>query len=203
MNPLPSMALPARPGRAQYVVVLDDGLLADCKVCGKFRDMPATQPVNTGRVPDRRTLHFSGIDALRGEVEHIAAADAQGKARSLGNWSVGQNFGHLASWIGYSFDGVPMKVPFFIKLLMRPMKNRFIYKPMPAGRHIPRVRGGTLGHEPLSTNQGLAKLLPALDRLKVGAPELPHMLFGPLTHDQWINTHLRHAELHLSFIAID
>jgi hypothetical protein len=44
---------------------------------------------------------------------------------------------------------------------------------------------------------------PALNRLEAGAPNLPHILFGPLTHDQWINTHLHRAELHLSFIAID
>jgi hypothetical protein len=164
--------------------------------------MPATQPINTAHVPHRRTLRFSGIDELRAHIDRIIAAESQGNARRLGNWSVGQNFGHLASWIGYSFDGVPMKVPLIVKLLMRPMKKRFIYKAMPAGRHIPRVPGGTLGHEPLSTEQGLAKLLPALDRLQAGAPNLPHLLFGPLTHDQWINTHLRHAELHLSFIAI-
>ncbi|MDB5288803.1 MAG: hypothetical protein JWL69_44 [Phycisphaerales bacterium] len=165
--------------------------------------MTATHRIDTGHVSNRRTLHFSGIDGLRADVDRIVAAEVRGKARCLGNWCVGQNFGHVASWIDYSFDGVPMKVPFFVKLFLRPMKNRFIYKPMPAGRNIPKVPGGTLGTEPLPTEQGHAKLVRALDRLKAGPPNLPHLLFGMLTHDQWINTHLRHAELHLSFITID
>jgi hypothetical protein len=34
-------------------------------------------------------------------------------------------------------------------------------------------------------------------------PTIPHALFGPLTHDEWIAQHLRHAELHLSFLRTE
>ena len=121
----------------------------------------------------------------------------------MGNWTLGQTLGHLASWADYSYDGVPLKVPFFVKLIMRPMKRRFLRGPMPAGRNIPKVPGGTLATEPLSTEEGLARIRRSFSRLRDEPPTRPHLLFGPLTHEQWIQLHLRHAELHLSFLRAD
>ena len=74
---------------------------------------------------------------------------------------------------------------------------------MPAGRHIPKIPGGTIGVEELSTDEGFSQLNEALARMKAAPSSTPHLLFGPLTHDEWINQHLRHAELHLSFFRID
>ena len=94
-----------------------------------------------------------------------------------------------------------MKVPWFVRLMMRPMKrSAALYKPMPPGRNIPRVPGGTLATDPLPIDEGVARIKQACARLKAGPPGLPHLLFGKLTHEEWINQHLRHAELHLSFL---
>jgi len=41
-----------------------------------------------------------------------------------------------------------------------------------------------------------------MERLRAGPPARPNVIFGPLTHDEWIQLHLRHAELHLSFFAV-
>lgn len=159
--------------------------------------------IDAGKGSNRRELHFSQIDDVLADGEQLAAAEREGKARCLGNWTLGQIFGHLSSWVDYSYEGVPMKVPFLIRLIMRPMKNRILYKAMPAGRNIPRVPGGTLATEPLSLDDGLAHFRRSFGRLKSEAPVLPHVLFGPLTHEEWINQHLRHAELHLSFVRFD
>jgi hypothetical protein len=161
--------------------------------------MPTEQRIDTGKVSDRRILHFANLDEVLADVNQLAAADREMRRQCTGNWTLGQNLGHLASWVNFSFDGVPMKVPLIVRWMMRPMKNRTLFKPMPAGRNIPRVPGGTLGVAMLSTDEGVARITAAYARLKAGPPAIPHLLFGALTHEEWINQHLRHAELHLSF----
>jgi hypothetical protein len=165
--------------------------------------MATAQKIDTGKVAQRKSLHFNSIDEAQAEVDRLAKTERDGRLRMLGNWTFGQNLCHLASWVNYSFDGVPLKVPFIVRMLLRPMKKRTLYKPMPAGSNIPRVPGGTIGADPISSEAGVEKITSAYKRLKEGSPAIPHLLFGPLTHDEWINQHLRHAELHLSFCQAD
>jgi hypothetical protein len=165
--------------------------------------MSAVQPRDTKQTPNRRELNFTKIDEALVDVEVIAAAERAGRARCLGNWSTGQILDHLASWADYAFDGTPLHPPFVIRLLLRPMKRRFLHKKMPAGGKIPKVPGGTLAIAPASLDDGLAHFRMAFVRLRDQAPTAPHVIFGRLAHDEWINMHLRHAELHLSFIRMD
>ena len=51
----------------------------------------------------------------------------------------------------------------------------------------------------LTVDEALARLRTALERLKSEAPQAPNVIFGPLTHNEWIALNLRHAELHLGF----
>jgi len=158
--------------------------------------------LKTADVKGRRKLHFDRIQDALADVDALEGPARAGTARCLGNWTFGQILGHLSAWVEYSFDGVPMtKPPFLLRFILRPMKRRFLYKPMSAGSNIPGVPGGTLGFEPLDLEAGLARFRSAFSRLGRESPTLPHLIFGPLTHEQWINQHLRHAELHLSFVA--
>jgi hypothetical protein len=152
---------------------------------------------------NRRTLHFTKIDEALADVQTLADAERTGSLRCLGNWTFGQNLGHLAKWVDFSYDGVPLKLPFFVPWIMRPMKNRMLTHPMKPGARIPKVPGGTLAIEPVSTPDGLAHFQEAFSRLAREAPVRPHALFGAMTHDEWIAQHLRHAELHLSFLRVD
>jgi Protein of unknown function (DUF1569) len=165
--------------------------------------MPSPAPINTKQLTGRRTLHFNTIDEALAEVDALAAANARGELRCLGNWSAGQNLGHLAAWVDYSFNGAPMKVPFFVRLMMKPMKGQMLYKPMKPGGRIPKAPGGTFGTDPLSFDDGVAAFRRTFTRLKSECPQLPNLLFGPMTHDEWTNLHLRHAELHLTFMNTD
>ena len=158
-------------------------------------------PIDTGKVTGRRSIRYSSIDDALADAHRMAAAERDGKARYLGNWSLGQIFGHLATWADYSYSGAPLKVPFIVRLIMRPMKNQFLYKSMRAGAKIPKVPGGTLAIEAVPLEQGLDHFCKSFARLKAEAPDKPHLVFGQLTHDQWINSHLRHAELHMSFVT--
>ena len=96
-----------------------------------------TSPVDTKRVPERRQLRFETIEDALADAEAMAAAAREGRLRQLGNWTLGQTLGHLATWVGYAYDGLPVMPPLLVRWIMRPMKNRFLHKGMPAGVRIP------------------------------------------------------------------
>jgi hypothetical protein len=160
-------------------------------------------PVDTGKVAGRRELRFESLDEVLAEVDRLAEAERAGRLRRLGNWTLGQTLGHLASWAEYGYTGAPLKPPFFIKWLLRLRKRKFLYGPMRAGVKIPGVEGGTLATEPLPLEEGLERLRRVLLRLKSEAPTAPNVIFGRLTHEEAIALNLRHAELHLGFLATE
>jgi hypothetical protein len=152
--------------------------------------------------PARRSLHFHSLDEVVADVKTLEEADRAGTLQCCGNWTFGQNLNHLATWVDFSFDGVPLKIPIFVKWMVRPMKKRFLTKPMRPGSRIPKVEGGTLAIGVVPTAEALEHFYNSFARLAKGPPAIPHMLFGPMTHDEWIAQHLRHSELHLSFLSV-
>jgi len=107
--------------------------------------------------------------------------------------------------MGYAYDGYPAGAapPWFVRIVARLFKRRFLRGPMMAGIRIPRVEGGTFGVEDLSTEEGAARLRTAMERLEKEAPPLPSPVLGHLTHEQWIRFNLAHAELHLGFFGAE
>lgn len=157
--------------------------------------------VDTGKVAGRRTLRFESLDQLTAEVDRLAEAERAGRLRRLGNWTLGQTLGHLAAWAEYGYTGAPLKVPFFIKWLLRLRKRKFLYGPLRAGVKIPGVEGGTLATDPLPLDEALGRFRRVTERLRAEAPTAPSPVFGPLTHEESIALNLRHAELHLGFLT--
>jgi hypothetical protein len=155
--------------------------------------------VDTGAVANRRILRFDSIDQVLADVDRLVEAERAGRLKRLGNWTLGQALGHLAAWAEFGYTGSPLKVPFFIKWIFRLRKRQFLYGRMRAGVRIPRMEGGTLATDPLSTDEGLARFRRMMGRLKTEAPAVPSPAFGKLTHEESIALALRHAELHLGF----
>ncbi|HVS34730.1 MAG TPA: DUF1569 domain-containing protein [Gemmataceae bacterium] len=159
----------------------------------------AAGPIDTAKVADRRPLHFETIDQMMAEVDRLAEAERAGRLGHLGNWTLGQTLGHLATWAEYAYTPAPIKPPFFIRWFLRLRKRSFLYGKMRAGVKIPGVQGGTLGAEPMDLDQALGRLRRVMERLKVEAPTVPSAAIGPLTHAEGIALNMRHAELHLGF----
>ena len=149
-----------------------------------------------------RPLRFTTPDDLLTEVRRLVDAERAGRLTRSGNWSLGQCLGHLATWIDFPYDGYPpnLRPPLMIKLMLRPFKKKFLRGPLKPGVRIPKLATGTLGDEPRSTEDGLARFERAWVRLRSAPPSIPNPIFGPMTHDEWIQGHLRHAELHLGFL---
>lgn len=135
------------------------------------------------------------------DLHSLLDAERAGTLTHCGAWSLGQCLGHLAAWIDYAYDGYPpeLPTPLWIKLVLRPFKKKFLRGPLRPGVRIPKLKDGTLAIDPLSTPEGLSRFEKAWARLRQGPPTKPNPIFGPMTHAEWIQMHLRHAELHLSF----
>jgi hypothetical protein len=157
--------------------------------------------INTKKVRDRRMLRFSTLDDVLRDAEMLAEAARRGTLRATGNWTLGQALAHLATWVNMPFDGYPeMRPPAPWMRLLRPAISWWLVnKGFPAGVRIAGAPGGTFGIEPCEMEEGLSRLRAAFGRLASEAPTQTSPVFGPMTHEEWIKFHLRHAELHLSF----
>jgi hypothetical protein len=161
----------------------------------------SSPPINTAKVANRRILHFDTIDQMLAEVDRLVEAEKAGRLKQLGNWTLGQVLGHLACWMGYAFTPAPLNPPFFIRWILRLQRNSFIWKPMKPGVRIPGVQGGTLATDPMPLDEALPRFRRAAERLKKEAPTAPSPAVGPMTHEEGIALNLRHAEVHLGFLA--
>jgi hypothetical protein len=150
--------------------------------------------VNTKKVEGRRKVRYSSLDEFLQEAERLSQADV----RMLGNWSQGQIYGHLARTMDGSIDGMNFLMPAPVRFLMSfLMKRKFLYGALPAGfKSAPEfVPDGT------SLEVELAALRKAVARQNEEPNRVLHPAFGNIGKEGWINCHLRHAELHLSFLV--
>lgn len=145
----------------------------------------------------RRELRFESFDEVVDDVNSHATPDAQ----TLGNWSVGQICEHLAVAMERSIDGYGFQAPWPIRLGGRLLKRRILTKPMRAGFKLRGKAREVLVPEHADDAEARKRLLHAITRLREEATREPHPVFGRLTRDEYDLLHLRHAELHLSFIA--
>jgi hypothetical protein len=158
--------------------------------------------IETAMAP-RRTLRFRTLDDLDTELVRIEEAHRAGRLSHTGNWSPGTILGHLAAWIEYGWTGYPpnLRVPWFVRPLLRLRKKKFLRSPLPGGFRIPGVEGGTLGTEPMEFDAGMARFRDAVQPLRRGqAPPHPSPAFGRFDNPQATQAALRHAELHLGFL---
>lgn len=160
-------------------------------------------PIDTKAVTDRRSLAFNAFADIRRDLDALEGGQRAGTLRAAGNWTPGQIFTHLAAFINYPYDGYPPELahpPLMIRLILKVMRKKFLHGRMPAGVKIPRIPNGTMGMRDVPFDEGLGILRRALDRLEKSPPNAPNPIFGPLSHEDWMSIHKRHAELHLSFL---
>lgn len=150
----------------------------------------------------RRTIRLATLEDAEADADRLVDADAAGQLRSSGNWTLGQALGHLSEWVQIGYRGMPMRVPWMVRLIGPMMRGRMIHGQMPAGVKLPGVEGGTFGTERLPTSTGRERLRDAYARLRTERPPERHPILGRMSHEDWIQLHLRHAELHLSFFQV-
>jgi hypothetical protein len=147
------------------------------------------------------------IDDLVAEIDKIITAAVAGKVQPLGNWSPAQMLWHLAKLIELSFDGFPFRYrrgPQWITRLFRLLAWRWLITLAlrPGFRNPPEA--AVLEPDPRVTLEVASRYL----RVQIGRIRNGERMTqccsveGPYSHEQWVYIHLRHAELHLSFLVI-
>lgn len=158
--------------------------------------------INTKKVA-RRKLRFESIDEVLVDVDKIVAAAQAGTLQSIGNWKPGQVLAHVAAWIEYGYVGYPVKTPpWIIRFILKRMLPGMLNGGMRPGVKIPGVSAGTTGQDDQPLDQAAERLKKAFLRLKSGEQcDYDSPAFGAMSHQDRILLNLRHAELHLSFLA--
>ena len=153
--------------------------------------------VQTAKVTGRRTLHFSSYQDVLDDVHALAEAPH----RKLGNWSLSDICQHLAKTMHMSIDGAQATFPWYLRMLGRLLKNRIINKPMSPGFKIPGAVSGLLTPVDEDVSTAVAELDEAVARIQGTSRRSPHPMFGRLTQEEWDKLHMRHCEMHLSFVV--
>jgi hypothetical protein len=153
--------------------------------------------VNTAKVDARRKLDYKSFDELLADADRLSSGDV----KTLGNWSPGQIFQHLANAYNGSIDGLPGGFPWFIRAMARMFKKKLIGGPMPAGIKMSAKLAKAVMPEPTSTEVGLANLHAAVSRLRQEPHRAAHPVFGEVSKEEWNTMHLKHANLHMSFLT--
>lgn len=156
--------------------------------------------IDTTKVANRRAVHYDTLDDLLADAERLAAAPT---LRSVGNWSPGQIFKHVALIMHGCIDGFDAKAPWYIRLIMRPMRGWVLNRPMSPGYKLPPDAAAVLIPGATTLEEGLDLFRKGIQRLKTETTRHPSPFLGTLTVDEWNKLHLRHAELHLSFLVVD
>jgi hypothetical protein len=174
-----------------------------------FRDSKMqVSTVNTRLVANRRPVHLRTIHDLVAEVDRVTSAVVAGKVRQLGNWSPAQVLWHIGRLIELSFDGFPFRyrrAPTWITRMFRLLAWRWLIALAfrPGFKNPPEA--AVLEPDPsVSLDDAVAYLNQQVARIRNGERMTQECsVEGPYGHGEWVYIHLRHAELHLSFLTVE
>lgn len=142
------------------------------------------------------------IDAVESAARAIMAGDAHAGVRVTGNWSVGQILQHQARFISCLYHGPEADGSLAVRTVRRATRKLTLTRPMTPGTSLPDEIADAISPDiVVYTDAGAAELRAQVQRLahREINPH-PHPIYGSLAHEDWIRYHLRHAELHMSFI---
>jgi hypothetical protein len=128
--------------------------------------------------------------------------------RLLGNWSPAQVLWHLGKFLELSIDGFPFcyrRGPQWLLWLLQLVAWRWLimlaFRP---GFTNPREAAALVPDPSISLTFAAAYLRQQIARIRSGEQMTQACsVEGPYSHEEWVYIHLRHAELHLGFLAIE
>jgi hypothetical protein len=153
--------------------------------------------IDTKQVTGRCRRRFDSLDQIVVEARTLATQPT----RQLGNWSLGQVCHHLGVGMQQCTTAERLfPVPFYLRLLGPLLRRSVLKSGLPSGFQLP-PEGAKLVPPPVSVEEGIATLEAGIAALQATDRRVPHPVFGEMNVAQWNQFHLRHAEMHLSFIA--
>jgi hypothetical protein len=153
-------------------------------------------PVEIKSALERRQLRFTSFDEVLADAEKLASSS---ETRMLGNWQLGQLLAHLAWTVDSSIDGIHFQGAWYLRIVGYFIKGRVIRNGLPTGIKLGKDVEADAFPPTSSSREGLEALRKAVDRMKAEKMTARHPVLGKMTHEEWMQIHLRHCELHLSF----
>lgn len=151
--------------------------------------------VDAKKVSGRRAVQYESYDDLLQDAVRIAEGT---EIKTLGNWSVGQIFQHLAASNESAIDGAGFQLAWPLRAVISFfLKKRLLTKPIPSGFKAPSA----LVPEPVETEFALGQLRKSIARLAAENERAIHPGLGTITSEEWDMFNLRHCEMHMSFIV--
>jgi len=148
--------------------------------------------------PARRQVEYRELADIVSDVRSLATRPCT----TVGAWTFAQNVEHVASAIDMAFDGAGFKAPWLARMIIAPLlKKRVLTKPMRAGFRLPRRAAALLPDSDVELENAVRHLETAISRFESETPSHPHPFLGRLTPQEYVQLHLRHAALHLSFVV--
>jgi hypothetical protein len=152
--------------------------------------------VDTNKVQNRRKVQYTSLQEVLADAERLSNGDI----KTLGNWSAGQIFLHLARSFNDSIDGSDMRLPWYLKMLGPLMKNKLLRGPMAPGVKLPESVAKLTVPGPTSTEDGMSALRSAIARMECESKRAPSPFLGAMTREEWNRLHLNHSAPHMSFL---
>jgi hypothetical protein len=147
--------------------------------------------------PGRRPLQFPDLDEIIPDVDRLLDGHSM-----VGHWSLAQVCRHLATVMRLSVDR-PASTPHDATRRVGEEQERQFFESgvvpegMPASRRL-------LPGQALDDREEAEGLRQAIAHYKASpGPVVPHVLFGPLSRQEWDRFHCIHAAHHLSFAVPD
>jgi len=151
----------------------------------------------TAKTSFRRDVHYTTLQAVFEDAQRLSRAGAP----TSGTWSIEQIFEHLARVMEKSIDGFEASAPWPVRVLGKlVLKRKFLRDGLPAGFRLKGTAAEELIPTEIDSPRGLDHLRRAIERLETEEQRSVHPAFGMMDRDEWNRMHLRHAELHMSFI---
>lgn len=172
--------------------------MADALAASRWATVESSS-VSTALLADgRRQLRFNNLEEILADAETLAT----GSPRTLGKWTFAQILEHISQAMTCSLDGFDMQAPWFARVFIAPLvKNSFLTKTMKPGFRLPESAQRLLPASDVSLDAALENLRQVIARYQTEQATQPHPFLGRLTPQENILLHLRHSELHLSFVV--
>jgi hypothetical protein len=154
--------------------------------------------VDVKSVSDRRKVHYDSLRDLVADVERLAA----GHVRTIGNRSFGQILGHLTLVMNNSIDGKSsaLGIPWHIRIAARLLRKQILARGLRPGFNLPEREDARMWPAADQLSDAVEGLRKAVHRLETETKRNAHPAFGAMNVDEWNQFHLRHSELHMSFV---
>jgi Protein of unknown function (DUF1569) len=155
--------------------------------------------VDVKSVSNRRAVRYKTLHDFLADAERLAG----GPVRTLGNKSFGQIIRHLALTMNGSIDVQfsRMRFPWYLRIMARYYRKRIFARGLRPGIELPANAEPLLWPPEEDVTVALEDARKAVRRLETETKRGSHPAFGKLNADEWNLFHLRHSELHMSFVV--